>query len=225
MWYFLLLLSILLLIKLRDQRLFFSITRIGHTDIPSTKKIDAPSENIKIQDIMAFVFRGLVFGYFAFTLLAQWELIDTSNIPIYLVIGIWLGYTLVKFILEMMIGLLWRSRRLLLEVIVRRCLLKTKAAFLLLIFIFISQYPPISSAIYWAIAGGGIFCILYHWVSILCKPLSATNTQKDGTIYFVYLHSRNRTLLGFIRATQPNQQLIRFYESKNDTCLTTRASD
>ena len=165
MWYFLLLLSILLLIKLRDQRLFFSITRIGHTDIPSTKKIDAPSENIKIQDIMAFVFRGLVFGYFAFTLLAQWELIDTSNIPIYLVIGIWLGYTLVKFILEMMIGLLWRSRRLLLEVIVRRCLLKTKAAFLLLIFIFISQYPPISSAIYWAIAGGVYF--VYYIIGYL----------------------------------------------------------
>jgi hypothetical protein len=160
MWYCLLLLSILLLIKLRDQRLFFSITRIGHTDIPSTKKIDAPSENIKIQDVMAFVFRGLVFGYFAFTLLGHWELIDASNTPIYLVIGVWLGYTLVKFILEMMIGLLWRSRRLLLEVILRKGLLKTKVAFLLLVFILISQYPPVNNAIYWAISGG-IYLVYY----------------------------------------------------------------
>jgi hypothetical protein len=160
MWYCLLLLSILLLIKFSDQRLFFSITRISHTDIPSTKKIDAPSENIKIQDVMAFGFRGLVFGYFVFTLLAHWELIDAYTTPIYMVIGVWLGYTLVKFVLEMMIGLFWRSRQLFLEVIVRRGLLKTKAAFLLLIFILISQYPPINNAIYWVVAWG-IYFVYY----------------------------------------------------------------
>ena len=160
MWYCLLLMSILLLIKVRDQSLFFSITRIGHTDIPSTKKIDGPSENIKAQDVMAFVFRGLVFGYFAFTLLTYWELIDASNTPIYLVIGVWLGYTLVKFILEMVIGLVWRSRRLLLEVIVRRGLLKTKATFVLFVFILISNYSPINNQVYWTLAGG-IYLVYY----------------------------------------------------------------
>lgn len=165
MWYCLLLLSILLLIKFSDQRLFFSITRIGHTDIPSTKKIDAPSENIKIQDVIAFGFRGLAFGYFAFTLLAHWELIDAYTTPIYMVIGVWLGYTLVKFVLEMMIGLFWRSRQLLLEVVVRRGLLKTKATFLLLIFILISQYPPINNAIYWAIAWG--IYLMYYIIGFL----------------------------------------------------------
>ena len=109
---------------------------------------------------MAFVFRGLVFGYFAFTLLAQWELIDASNTPIHLVIGIWLGYTLVKFILEMIIALLWRSRRLFLEVIVRRGILKTKATFLLLIFILISLYPPINNQVYWIIVWG-IYVVYY----------------------------------------------------------------
>ena len=109
---------------------------------------------------MAFVFRGLAFGYFTFTLLAHWELIDAYTTPIYMVIGVWLGYTLVKFILEMMIGLFWRSRRLLLEVVVRRGLLKTKAAFLLLIFILISQYPPINNVIYWTISGG-IYLVYY----------------------------------------------------------------
>ena len=165
MWYCLLLLSILLIIKFSDQRLFFSITRIGHTDIPSTKKIDAPSENIKIQDVIAFGFRGLAFGYFAFTLLAHWELIDAYTTPIYMVIGVWLGYTLVKFVLEMMIGLFWRSRQLLLEVVVRRGLLKTKATFLLLIFILISQYPPINNAIYWAIAWG--IYLMYYIIGYL----------------------------------------------------------
>ena len=160
MWYCLLLLSILLLIKVKDQSLFFSITRISHTDIPSTKKIDGPSENIKVQDVVAFAFRGLAFGYFAFILLAKWELIDTSNTPIHLVIGIWFGYTLVKFILEMMIGLIWRSRRLFLEVIVRRGILKTKATFLLLIFILISLYPPINNQVYWIIVGG-IYVVYY----------------------------------------------------------------
>ena len=160
MWYCLLLLSILLLIKFSDQRLFLSIIRIGHTDIPSIKKIDAPSENVKIQDVMAFGFRGLAFGYFTFTLLAHRELIDAYTTPVYMVIGVWLGYTLVKFILEMMIGLFWRSRRLLLEVVVRRGLLKTKATFLLLIFILISQYPPINNVIYWTISGG-IYLVYY----------------------------------------------------------------
>ena len=160
MWYCLLLSSILLIIKLIDQSLFFSITRISHTDIPSTKKIDAPPENMKFQDVIAFVFRGLVFGYFSFTILVQSELIDASITPIYVVILSWLGYTLVKFVLEMMIGLLWRSRRLLLQVIFRRSLLKTKGAFLLFIFIIISNYPPINNMIYWAISGG-IYLIYY----------------------------------------------------------------
>ena len=115
---------------------------------------------MKFQDVIAFVFRGLVFGYFSFTILVQSELIDASITPIYVVILSWLGYTLVKFVLEMMIGLLWRSRRLLLQIILRRGLLKTKGAFLLLIFIIISLYPPINDMIYWAISGG-IYLIYY----------------------------------------------------------------
>ena len=109
---------------------------------------------------MAFIFRGLVFGYFISFLFLHWKIIDEFNVPIYLIIGIWIGYTLVKFILEMIIGLLWRSRRLFLEVIVRRGILKTKAAFLLLIFILISLYTPINNEIYWAIAGG-IYLVYY----------------------------------------------------------------
>ena len=82
------------------------------------------------------------------------------TLPLSIWLWVWLGYTLVKFVLEMMIGLFWRSRQLLLEVIVRRGLLKTKAAFLLLIFILISQYPPINNAIYWVIAWG-IYLVYY----------------------------------------------------------------
>ena len=91
--------------------------------------------------------------------------IRDSTTPIYMVIGVWFGYTLVKFVLEMMIGLFWRSRQLLLEVIVRRGLLKTKAAFLLLIFILISQYLPINNAIYWAIAWG--IYLMYYIIGYL----------------------------------------------------------
>ena len=160
MWYCMLLLSILLIIKLIDQRLFFSITRISHTDIPSTKKIDAPLENIKFQDVIVLIFRGLVFGYFSFILLVQRELIDAFITPIHKVILAWLGYILTKFVLEMFIGLLWRSRRMFLQVTFRRSLLKTKGAFLLLIFIIISQYTPINNVIYWAIAGG-IYIVYY----------------------------------------------------------------
>ena len=151
MWYSLLILSILLLIKITDQRLFFSIVRIGYTDIPSTKKIDAPSFKIKIQNVMVFVFRGLVIGYFAFKLLMHLKLIDASDTPIYMLIIVWIGYTFLKFIFEMMVGLIWRSRRILLEVIVRRGVLKTKAAFLLMVFILISHYPPLNNYTYWVI--------------------------------------------------------------------------
>ena len=102
MWYSLLMLCILLVIKVRDQELFFSITRISQTDTPSTKKINAPSENIKIQDIITFAFRGFAFGYFVYKLLVHWYLIDALT-PIYLFIGVWLGYTIAKFVLEFII--------------------------------------------------------------------------------------------------------------------------
>ena len=159
MWYSLLILCILIIIKIRDQVLFFSITRISQTNIPSTKKINAPSENIKIQDIISFAFRGFVFGYFVYKLLVNWHLIDALT-PIYLVIGVWLGYTTAKFVLEFIIGLFWKSWRMLLEVILRRGLLKTKAAFILFISILFSNYPPIDHQIYWG--GVGLIYILYY---------------------------------------------------------------
>ena len=159
MWYSLLILCILIIIKIRDQVLFFSITRISQTNIPSTKKINAPSENIKIQDIISFAFRGFVFGYFVYKLLVNLHLINELT-PIYLVIGVWLGYTTAKFILEFIIGLFWKSWRMLLEVILRRGLLKTKAAFILFISILFSNYPPIDHQIYWG--GVGLIYILYY---------------------------------------------------------------
>ena len=159
MWYSLLILCILIMIKIRDQVLFFSITRISQTNIPSTKKINAPSENIKIQDIISFAFRGFVFGYFVYKLLVNLHLINELT-PIYLVIGVWLGYTTAKFVLEFIIGLFWKSWRMLLEVILRRGLLKTKAAFILFISILFSNYPPIDHQIYWG--GVGLIYILYY---------------------------------------------------------------
>ena len=165
MWYCMLLLSILLIIKLIDQRLFFSITRISHTDIPSTKKIDAPLENIKFQDVIVLIFRGLVFGYFSFMFLVHRELIDALATPVHKVILAWFGYILAKFVLEMMIGILWRSRRMFLQIIFRRSLLKTKGAFLLLIFIIFSQYTPINNVFYWTTAGGTY--IVYYIIGYL----------------------------------------------------------
>ena len=158
-WYSLLLFSILVLIKLKDQELFFSITRISRTDIPSTKKINAPSENIKIQDIIAFVFRGLVFGYFAYQLLIHWRLIDEQT-PMYLVHGLWLAYLSAKFVFEIILGLFWKSWRLLLEVILRKGLLKTKAAFILFVALIIANYPPLNNQIYWGCVG--LIYLIYY---------------------------------------------------------------
>ena len=185
MWYTLLLLCILLLIKVRDQELFFSITRISQTDIPSTKKINAPTEKIKIQDIITFGFRGLVFGYFVNKLLVHWHLIDALT-PIYLVIGVWLGYTIAKFVLEFIIGLFWKSWRMLLEVILRRGLLKTKAAFILFISILFSNYPPLDHQIYWGCIG--LIYIMYYIIGYqsFAKPYQQL-IQKKKVLFISYI--------------------------------------
>ena len=185
MWYSLLILCILIMIKVRDQVLFFSITRISQTNIPSTKKINAPSENIKIQDIISFTFRGFVFGYFVYKLLLHWHLIDALT-PIYLVIGVWFGYTTAKFVLEFIIGLFWKSWRMLLEVILRRGLLKTKAAFLLFISIFLSNYPPIDHQTYWG--GVGLIYILYYIIGYqsFSKPYQQL-IQKRKVLFISYI--------------------------------------
>ena len=185
MWYSLLILCILITIKVRDQALFFSITRISQTNIPSTKKINAPSENIKIQDIISFAFRGFVFGYFVYKLLVNWHLIDALT-PIYLVIGVWLGYSAAKFILEFIIGLFWKSWRMLLEVILRRGLLKTKAAFILFISILFSNYPPLDHQIYWV--GVGLIYILYYIIGyqLFAKPYKQL-IQKRKILFISYI--------------------------------------
>ena len=185
MWYSLLILCILIIIKIRDQVLFFSITRISQTNIPSTKKINAPSENIKIQDIISFAFRGFVFGYFVYKLLVNLHLINELT-PIYLVIGVWLGYTTAKFILEFIIGLFWKSWRMLLEVILRRGLLKTKAAFILFISILFSNYPPIDHQIYWG--GVGLIYILYYIIGYqsFAKPYQQL-IQKRKILFISYI--------------------------------------
>ena len=185
MWYTLLLLCILLLIKVRDQELFFSITRISQTDIPSTKKINAPTEKIKIQDIITFGFRGLVFGYFVNKLLVHWHLIDALT-PIYLVIGVWLGYTTAKFVFEFIIGLFWKSWRKLLEIILRRGLLKTKAAFILFISILFSNYPTLDHQIYWG--GVGLIYFLYYIIGyqFFAKPYKRL-IQKRKILFISYI--------------------------------------
>ena len=185
MWYSLLILCILIMIKIRDQVLFFSITRISQTNIPSTKKINAPSENIKIQDIISFAFRGFVFGYFVYKLLVNLHLINELT-PIYLVIGVWFGYTTVKFVLEFIIGLFWKSWRMLLEVILRRGLLKTKAAFILFISILFSNYPPIDHQIYWG--GVGLIYILYYIIGYqsFAKPYQQL-IQKKKILFISYI--------------------------------------
>ncbi len=185
MWYSLLLLCIFLVIKVRDQGLFFSITRISQTDIPSTKKINAPSENIKIQDIITFAFRGFAFGYFVYKLLVHWYLIDALT-PIYLVIGVWLGYTTAKFVLEFIIGLFWKSWRMLLEVTLRRGLLKTKAAFILFISILFSNYPPLDHQIYWGCIG--LIYIMYYIVGYqsFAKPYQQL-IQKRKVLFISYI--------------------------------------
>ena len=185
MWYSLLILCILIMIKIRDQVLFFSITRISQTNIPSTKKINAPSENIKIQDIISFAFRGFVFGYFVYKLLVNLHLINELT-PIYLVIGVWLGYTTAKFVLEFIIGLFWKSWRMLLEVILRRGLLKTKAAFILFISILFSNYPPIDHQIYWG--GVGLIYILYYIIGYqsFAKPYQQL-IQKKKILFISYI--------------------------------------
>ena len=185
MWYSLLILCILIMIKIRDQVLFFSITRISQTNIPSTKKINAPSDNIKIQDIISFAFRGLVFGYFVYKLLVNLHLINELT-PIYLVIGVWLGYTTAKFVLEFIIGLFWKSWRMLLEVILRRGLLKTKAAFILFISILFSNYPPIDHQIYWG--GVGLIYILYYIIGYqsFAKPYQQL-IQKKKILFISYI--------------------------------------
>ena len=185
MWYSLLILCILIIIKIRDQVLFFSITRISQTNIPSTKKINAPSENIKIQDIISFAFRGFVFGYFVYKLLVNLHLINELT-PIYLVIGVWLGYTTAKFILEFIIGLFWKSWRMLLEVILRRGLLKTKAAFILFISILFSNYPPIDHQTYWG--GVGLIYILYYIIGYqsFSKPYQQL-IQKRKILFISYI--------------------------------------
>ena len=185
MWYSLLLLCFLIVIKVRDQGLFFSITRISQTDIPSTKKINTPTENIKIQDIITFTFRGFAFGYFFHKLLVYWHLIDALT-PIYLVIGVWLSYTTAKFVLEFIIGLFWKSWRMLLEVILRRGLLKTKAAFILFISILFSNYPPLDHQIYWV--GVGLIYILYYIIGyqLFAKPYKQL-IQKRKILFISYI--------------------------------------
>ena len=185
MWYSLLMLCILLVIKVRDQELFFSITRISQTDTPSTKKINAPSENIKIQDIITFAFRGFAFGYFVYKLLVHWYLIDALT-PIYLFIGVWLGYTIAKFVLEFIIGLFWKSWRMMLEVTLRRGLLKTKAAFILFISILLSNYPPLDHQIYWGCIG--LIYIMYYIIGYqsFAKPYQQL-IQKRKVLFISYI--------------------------------------
>ena len=185
MWYSLLLLCILLVIKVRDQGSFFSIIRISQTAIPSTKKINPPTENIKIQDIITFAFRGFAFGYFVCKLLIHWYLIDALT-PIYLVIGVWLSYTTAKFVLEFIIGLFWKSWRMLLEVTLRRGLLKTKAAFILFTSILFSNYPPLDHQIYWGSVG--LIYILYYIIGyqFFAKPYQQL-IQKRKVLFISYI--------------------------------------
>lgn len=160
MWYLILLVCLLLLIKLSDSKEFFKIVGIGRSDISYSKKILAPVEKIKGQNLLTFLFRGLTFSFFVFLLTKESGVLAGHNISIYFIFFVWFAYSTIRLLLEVITGLLWKSIRLFLQLISRRALLKSKAAFVLFIFLLFGSYEPLQHLIYWSIVG--FIYILYY---------------------------------------------------------------
>ena len=112
--------------------------------------------------MLVFVYRGLVFSAFVYSLLIFWGYGEQTWLNYPSILGAWASYCLVRSVLEWSVGLGFDSELWMLGAQLRRSVLKAKLSFVLSILYVIGVFGFAQGGTYWFVILM-VYSILFLW--------------------------------------------------------------
>lgn len=169
---------ILAAIKYINPDYFYRLTVFWKNDSFVTKSSRTKLRSLKIEDVLVFVYRGLVFSAFVYSLLIFWGYGEQTWLNYPSILGVWASYCLVRSVLEWSVGLGFDSELWMLGAQLRRSVLKAKLSFVLSILYVIGVFGFAQGGTYWfvilmvySILFYGITNVSSNHISDLFKPI------------------------------------------------------
>ena len=153
---------ILAAIKYLNPDSFYRLTVFWKNDSFVTKSSRTKLRSLKIEDVLVFVYRGLVFSAFVYSLLIFWGYGEQTWLNYPTILGIWASYCLVRSVLEWSVGLGFDSELWMLSAQLRRSALKAKLSFVLSILYIIGVFGFGQGGTYWIVILM-VYSILFLW--------------------------------------------------------------
>ena len=153
---------ILAAIKYINPDYFYRLTVFWKNDSFVTKSSRTKLRSLKIEDVLVFVYRGLVFSAFAYSLLIFWGYGEQTWLNYPSILGAWASYCLVRSVLEWSVGLGFDSELWMLGAQLRRSVLKAKLSFVLSILYVIGVFGFAQGGTYWFVILM-VYSILFLW--------------------------------------------------------------
>jgi hypothetical protein len=153
---------ILAAIKYINPDYFYRLTVFWKNDSFVTKSSRTKLRSLKIEDVLVFVYRGLVFSAFVYSLLIFWGYGEQTWLNYPSILGAWASYCLVRSVLEWSVGLGFDSELWMLGAQLRRSVLKAKLSFVLSILYVIGVFGFAQGGTYWFVILM-VYSILFLW--------------------------------------------------------------
>lgn len=153
---------ILAAIKYINPDYFYRLTVFWKNDSFVTKSSRTKLRSLKIEDVLVFVYRGLVFSAFVYSLLIFWGYGEQTWLNYPSILGVWASYCLVRSVLEWSVGLGFDSELWMLGAQLRRSVLKAKLSFVLSILYVIGVFGFAQGGTYWFVILM-VYSILFLW--------------------------------------------------------------
>jgi hypothetical protein len=153
---------ILALVKHLNPDSFYRLTVFWKNDSFVTKSSRTKLRSLKIEDVLVFVYRGLVFSAFTYSLLIYWGYGGQTWLNYPTILGAWASYCLIRALLEWGVGLGFDSELWMLHIQLRRSVFKAKLSFVLSVLFVIGVFAFGQSGSHWIVIMI-IYSILFLW--------------------------------------------------------------
>ncbi len=177
------LILLLALIKQLNSDAFYRVIYFWRTEFYASESSRTKLSTLKFEDALVFLFRGLVFAAFTYTLLIDWGYgaLKWANYPA--IFSGWLTYSALRTFVEWSIGLGFGAESRMLHLQLRRATVKAKLSFLLSILFVVGVFGLGQTGQHWNVILI-IYSILFLWAyQRMAKPYF--NLIRAYLVYFI----------------------------------------
>ena len=174
---------LLAIIKQRNTDAFHHLVFFWKTDFYGYESSRAKMRSLKLENVLVFVFRGLVFAGFCYKLLINWGYEEKPWLSYPFIFGAWLIYTAARALSEWGIGLGFGVESRVLHLQLRRASIKAKLSFVLSIMFIVGVFGLGQHGSHWNVFLV-VYVLIFLWTYLrIVKPFYGL--IKSYLIYFI----------------------------------------